>query len=186
MFGTKIMFIFETAKGFNGKLFLAQDFSVFSSRRVIFVLAQRRREHRVSAEEYFFKKATLRENLLVHILLVTSILYGDCVTIDGVGIVPVAGMRHVVALPSGYGWQSAEQRHFNKTNCPDCFLGIGHYIFRGKSMFVLSCNIPIEAPNAVRSFVSDFILIPHLSSHKCYGYHQPPTFPAHRWSVFCL
>ena len=61
MFGTKIMFIFETAKGFNGKLFLAQNFSVFSSRRVIFVLAQRRRERRVSVEEYFLKNHSLRE-----------------------------------------------------------------------------------------------------------------------------
>ena len=43
MFGTKIMFISETAKGFNVNLFLAQNFSVFSSRRVFFFRAETQR-----------------------------------------------------------------------------------------------------------------------------------------------
>ena len=170
-----------------------KEFSFCSSHRVVFlflarsgfVLAQRRRGRRVSAEEYFFKKATLRENLLVHILLVTSILYGDGVTIDGVGIVPVAGMSHVVALPSGYGWQSAEQRHFNLPTIINSAMHIPLHIVKRKCVLILQQHMCIEIDNMRNCFWRYIIRVQHSSAYLITLIHPSPHRVLLLTTCFC-
>ena len=68
------MFIFETAKGFNVNLFLAQNFFclflaqsgfLFLAQSLCFVLAQRRRERRVCAEVSFLSKENRSERVIL-------------------------------------------------------------------------------------------------------------------------
>lgn len=55
----------------------------------------------------------------MHVLCVAGIDHGDGLAVEGVGIVPLVGMGHVVALlfPAAQGWFAAQETVLYLVEC---------------------------------------------------------------------
>ena len=88
----------------------------------------------------------LRDYLFPHVLRVTGIDHGDGVALDGVGIVPLIGVCHVIAilLPFNQGGLATQKRTFYQINTKHCILYITRKVIKVISMLVLLGHIIVK------------------------------------------
>ena len=102
----------------------------------------------------------------MHVLRVAGIDDGDGVALDGVSVVPLVGVGHVVARPSTDGGTTAQQRLLYAVDGEEGIAHISFHILVRIGVTVLLGHVPIERPNLGGCTLSVEILILHLSRRR--------------------
>lgn len=87
------------------------------------------------------------DKLLVHVLRMAGINDDDGVALDGVSVVPLVGVGHVVALPSADGGTTLWQRPLYGVYGEESIAHVPFHVFVGIGVAVLLGHIPIERPD---------------------------------------
>ena len=80
----------------------------------------------------------------MHVLCVAGIHDGYSVAIDGVGEIPLVGVRHVVVAPTGKGGFTSQKSMFYLIDGIKGIIGVFVHQFLGVRMFVLFGDVAIE------------------------------------------
>ena len=81
----------------------------------------------------------------MHVLRVAGIDHGDGVALYLVGVVPLVGVRHVVASPSTDGRAAAGQRPLYGVDGEEGIAHVPLHILVGVGVAVLLGHVPVEA-----------------------------------------
>ena len=84
--------------------------------------------------------------LLPHVLCVACIDHLDCVALDNVGVVPLVGVRHVVASPSADGRLSARQRALYVVDGKEGIVYVTFHVLIRVGVAVLLGHVLVERP----------------------------------------
>ena len=103
---------------------------------------------------------------LVHILSVAGIYHRNGVSLDGVGVVPFVGIRHVVALPSADGWAAARQRSLYGVDGEESIAHVALHIFVRIGVLVILGHVPVETSYLGSCTLGIEILILHIPCRR--------------------
>lgn len=104
--------------------------------------------------------------LFVHVLCVAGINNGNRVALDGVGVIPLIGVRHVVARPSADSGTAAWQCSLNGIDSKKGITNIALHILIRIGMAVLFAHVLVEGSNLGSCTFGVEILILHLSRRR--------------------
>ncbi len=82
--------------------------------------------------------------LIVHVLCVASIDHLYRVAIDSVGVVPLAGVRHIIACPSFDCWPTARQRTLDSVDGEESIAHVTLHILIRVGVAVLLGHVLVE------------------------------------------
>ena len=102
----------------------------------------------------------------MHILRVAGIDNGDDVALDGVSVVPLVGVCHVVSFPSADGGTTARQRSFYGVDGKESIAHVPFHVFVRIGVAILLGHVPIERPDFGSRTLRVEILILHLSRRR--------------------
>ena len=84
--------------------------------------------------------------LLVHVLRVARINHLYRVALDDIGVVPLAGVSHVVAGPSVEGRLAARQRALYAVDGKEGIMHVPLHVLKRVGVALLFGHVPIERP----------------------------------------
>ena len=102
-------------------------------------------------------------NILLHVLFMASIMYSNDVTINRIGIIPMACMCHMPFLPPFNGRFPSQSRLFNAVDGINSPINITQHISIGICVGVFQTHISIKRPYLSDGQGFDDITIPHSS-----------------------
>ena len=107
-----------------------------------------------------------RRECLLHVLRVAGIDYGDGVTLDGVGVVPLIVVCHVVAFPSVDGGPAARQCTLYGVDGKEGITHVSLHILIRISMTVFLSHVAIEGAYLGDRALGVQVFILHLSCRR--------------------
>ena len=82
----------------------------------------------------------------MHILRVACIDHGDGVALYLVGVVPLVGVRHVVASPSAKGWSAPRQRFLDGIDVKEGLAHVSFHVLKRVGVAVLLGHVLVKRP----------------------------------------
>ena len=74
--------------------------------------------------------------LLVHVLSMASVNHGNGIALDGIGIIPFAGVGHVIPPPSADSWFTARKCALDGIDVEDGVADVALHVFERVCMAV--------------------------------------------------
>ena len=103
---------------------------------------------------------------VVHILCMASIDHRNGVALDGVSVVPLVGVRHMVACPSTDGGTTTWQRPLYGVDSEEGIAHVALHVFVGIGVLVLHGHVPIETSYLGSRTLGVEILILHIPCRR--------------------
>ena len=103
---------------------------------------------------------------VVHVLRMAGIDHRNGVALDGVGVVPLVRVRHVVTLPSADGGATTRQRPLYGVDGEEGIAHVALHVLVGIGVLVLLGHVPIKTPYLGDRALSIEILILHIPCRR--------------------